>query len=44
MQPEPGVEVLAFSQAELPIDEFLAADRPFMRSVAAGELGRAGSC
>ena len=44
VQPEPGVEVLAFSQAELPIDEFLAADRPFMRSVAAGELGRAGSC
>ncbi|KIG13213.1 5-methyl-dCTP pyrophosphohydrolase [Enhygromyxa salina] len=30
IQPEPGVEVLAFEIDELPLDQFLAADRPFL--------------
>jgi 8-oxo-dGTP pyrophosphatase MutT (NUDIX family) len=29
----PGVEVLAFSSGELPVEEFLAADRPFISAI-----------
>lgn len=31
----PGVEVLAFSLDELPVEQFLAADRPFLEAVRA---------
>lgn len=33
LQPEAGVEVVAFKLAELPCDQFLAADRPFLESL-----------
>lgn len=36
LRPEPGVRLGAFERAALPVDEFLAADRPFLRAVAAG--------
>jgi 8-oxo-dGTP pyrophosphatase MutT (NUDIX family) len=35
----PGVEVLAFLPDELPVEQFLAADRPFMEAVRAGRPG-----
>ena len=34
----PGVEVLAFAPNELPVDQFLAADRPFLAAVRAGRV------
>ncbi|PRQ03975.1 8-oxo-dGTP diphosphatase [Enhygromyxa salina] len=36
IEPEPGVEVLAFELAELPLDQFLAADRPFLAALQRG--------
>ncbi len=33
VQPEQGVEVVAFERAELPHDQFLAADRPFLEGL-----------
>ena len=42
IEPEPGVEVLAFTAAELPLDQFLAADRPFMGALRRGEVARPG--
>ncbi|PRP98809.1 8-oxo-dGTP diphosphatase [Enhygromyxa salina] len=38
IEPEPGVEVVAFELDELPLDEFLAADRPFMAAVRDGRV------
>lgn len=37
--PEPGVEVLAFARAELPCEQFMAADRPFIAALRGGSLG-----
>jgi 8-oxo-dGTP pyrophosphatase MutT (NUDIX family) len=34
VSPEPGVEVLAFERGELPVEQFLAADRDFIRRLA----------
>lgn len=39
VQPEQGVEVIAFERHELPCEQFLAADRPFLEAVSRGELG-----
>jgi 8-oxo-dGTP pyrophosphatase MutT (NUDIX family) len=36
----PGVEVLAFTLDELPLEQFLAADRPFLAELAAGGARR----
>lgn len=36
----PGVEVLAFSPEELPVEQFLAADRPFVAELRAGRVSR----
>jgi hypothetical protein len=36
IEPEPGVEVLAFELDELPIEQFLAADRPFLAGLRRG--------
>ncbi len=36
VEPEPGVEVVAYERSELPCEEFLAADRPFLEAVRAG--------
>ena len=36
MTPAPGAEVLAFDREALPVEQFLEADRPFVRAVAAG--------
>jgi 8-oxo-dGTP pyrophosphatase MutT (NUDIX family) len=38
ISPEPGVEVSAYPLAALPIDEFLAADRPFVRAICEGRV------
>lgn len=38
IEPEPGLEVVAIECASLPADEFLAADRPLMETVRAGDL------
>ncbi len=38
IEAEPGVEVLAFAPSALPLDQFLAADRPFLASVRAGRV------
>ncbi len=38
LRPEPGVELGAFTPASLPVDQFLAADRPFMAAVAEGKI------
>jgi 8-oxo-dGTP pyrophosphatase MutT (NUDIX family) len=35
---EPGVELHEFARSALPIDEFLAADRPFVEAVRAGRF------
>ncbi len=35
---EPGVELLCCPAAELPIEQFLAADRPFVAALRAGEI------
>ncbi|EDM74328.1 NUDIX hydrolase [Plesiocystis pacifica SIR-1] len=35
---EAGVEIAAFPAASLPLDDFLAADRPFLAAIAAGEV------
>jgi mutator protein MutT len=34
----PGVEVLAFALDELPLEQFLAADRPFLADIQAGRV------
>jgi 8-oxo-dGTP diphosphatase len=36
VRPEQGVEVLAFERRELPCEQFLAADRPFLESIREG--------
>lgn len=36
--PPPGVEVLAFALDELPLEQFLAADRPFLADIASGRV------
>lgn len=38
VRPEPGVEILAFERAALPVEQFLAADRPFLAAVRAGTV------
>jgi len=43
IDPEPGVEIHAFARRDLPLDEFLAADRPFLRAVRDGQVNRAAS-
>ena len=43
VEPEPGVEVCAFAPGELPLDQFLAADRPFLASIREGRV-RPPSC
>jgi 8-oxo-dGTP pyrophosphatase MutT (NUDIX family) len=35
VQPEQDVEVLSFERAELPCEQFLAADRPFLETIKA---------
>lgn len=35
---EPGVELRAFAPAQLPLEQFLAADRPFLAAVRAGQV------
>jgi 8-oxo-dGTP pyrophosphatase MutT (NUDIX family) len=40
--PPPGVEVLAFGLDELPLEQFLAADRPFLAEIRAGRLAPRG--
>ncbi|MCX4245693.1 NUDIX domain-containing protein [Paraliomyxa miuraensis] len=39
LRPEPGVELGAFSRAELPVEEFLAADRQLLVAIRDGLLG-----
>lgn len=36
--PPPGVEVLAYSLDELPLEQFLAADRPFLADIRSGRV------
>jgi mutator protein MutT len=36
--PPPGVEVLAFMLDELPLEQFLAADRPFLADIRSGRV------
>ena len=38
VEPEPGVEVLAFERHELPCEQFLAADRPFLEAIRVGRV------
>lgn len=38
VEPEAGVECLAFELDALPVEEFLAADRPFIAAIRAGEI------
>jgi 8-oxo-dGTP pyrophosphatase MutT (NUDIX family) len=38
--PPPGVEVLAYPLDELPLEQFLAADRPFLAELRAGRVRR----
>lgn len=38
LRPEPGVTLGAFERAQLPVEQFLAADRPFMAKVAQGRI------
>jgi 8-oxo-dGTP diphosphatase len=40
VQPEVGVEVLAFDREQLPCEQFLAADRPFLESIKGGGVTR----
>lgn len=40
VQPEQGVEVLAFEPDQLPCEQFLAADRPFLEQVCRGYIVR----
>ena len=40
IEPEPGVEVCMFERAELPLDQFLAADRPFLAAIRDGRIQR----
>jgi 8-oxo-dGTP diphosphatase len=44
IEPEPGVEVLELARAELPLEQFLAADRPFLAAVAAGSVRSPSTC
>lgn len=41
VQPELGVEVLAFEREQLPCEQFMAADRPFLEAVRRGAITRA---
>lgn len=38
LRPEPGVTLGGFERADLPVDHFLAADRPFIAAVAQGQV------
>jgi 8-oxo-dGTP pyrophosphatase MutT (NUDIX family) len=40
VRPEQDVEVLAFERHELPCEQFLAADRPFLEAVRRGSISR----
>ncbi|HLT38848.1 MAG TPA: hypothetical protein VK034_21320, partial [Enhygromyxa sp.] len=41
IRPEPGVEVVAFERDELPCEQFLAADRPFLEAIRRNSLATA---
>lgn len=38
LKPIEGASICAFERAEIPVDQFLAADRPFIRDVARGRV------
>ncbi len=38
LQPEPGVRLGAFAPADLPVDDFLAADRDFVAAIREGRV------
>ncbi len=40
LTPIDGASVCAFHRSEIPVDEFLAADRPFLCAVAGGDVRR----
>jgi ADP-ribose pyrophosphatase YjhB (NUDIX family) len=40
VRPEQDVEVLAFERDELPCEQFLAADRPFLEAVRCGSINQ----